>query len=216
MPSFPVNPHHYLLALGDTVRFSAKAKTAAGAPVVVTWVPGGGETNNMPVTIDATGLARAVVPGKGFVYAQAPGMQANTGARAEVWVVSPDTSAQPFIALFRDAATGDTIPYGSVLVGRDSIDVVISYVIGNFTSVVGTPAITLQVRIPGTLGEVYSATTPAPVRGRSATATIRLNLRQRTSLGLPVFTQRTYDMYVLLPLADGRVLGDQTGYPTVF
>ena len=213
--SFPINPHHYLLAVGDTVRFRAKAKTADGVAVPVAWTAGGGVTNNLPVTIDAGGLARALVPGRGFVYAQAPNQDPNTGARAEIWVVSPDTSAQPFIALMRDAATGDTIPYGSVLVGRDSVDVVISYVVGNFTNTRGTPAITLQVRIPGALGEVYSEAIPAPVRGRSATATIRLNLRQRTAAGVPVFTQRTYDLYVLLPLADGRNLGDQTGYPTV-
>ena len=216
VPSFPVNPHHYLLAVGDTVRFVAHAKTANGVTVPVAWVARAGATNNIPVTVDANGLARAIAPGKGFVDAHTTNDPVDGGGRAEVWVVSPDTSAQPFIALYRDAATGDTLRYGSVLVGRDSIDIVISYVIGNFTNTVGTPTLRLQVRVPGAAAEVYSVLVPAPVRGQGATATVRLNLRAKNALGAPVFPQRTYELYVLLPLADGRVLGDQTAYPAVF
>jgi hypothetical protein len=38
----------------------------------------------------------------------------------------------------------------------------------------------------------------------------------RNALGAPVFAQREYEFLVLLPLADGRVLGAQTTYPAVF
>lgn len=217
VPSFPVNPHHYLLAVGDTVRLSAHAKTTDGISVPVTWIARGGTTNNVPISVDALGLVRGVEAGKGFVDARTVADDpVSGGGRSEIWVVSPDTSAQPFIALMRDAHTGDTLRYGSVLVGRDSIDIVLSYVIGNFTNTVGTPTLKLQVRIPNSTTEVYSVDVPAPVRGRSATATVRLNLRMKNALGAAVFPSRTYDFYVLLPLADGRVLGDQTGYPAVF
>ncbi|MEO7456401.1 MAG: hypothetical protein ABIY52_09080 [Gemmatimonadaceae bacterium] len=216
VPSFDVNPHHLLITVGDTARFVAKARTADGATAMVTWVARAGTTGNIPISLDGAGLARGIAAGRGFVDAHSPNEQTAGGGRAEIWVVSPDTAAQPFIALYRDAASGDTIPYLSPFVGRDSIDIVISYVIGNFTNAPTPPTLRFQVRIPGTASEVFGVTMPAPVRGKAATTTLRLNLRQRTALGAPVFEQRTYEFYVLLPLADGRILGDQTPYPVVF
>ena len=165
--------------------------------------------------VDINGLATGLLNGKGLAYAWAP-TDTGTLGRSEIWVVSPDTSAQPFIALYRDAATGDTLPYQSSFVGHDSIDVVLSYVLGRTTVTLGAPSLLVQIRKSGVTGEFFSVSVPAPVRGKGAFVTVRLNLTEKTAGGVRRYPQGGYDLYVLLPLADGRWLGDQTGYPVVF
>jgi hypothetical protein len=215
VPDFAVNPHHLIITVGDTARFVAHPKTADGAKVPISWLGRGGITANMPVSVDANGVATGLLNGKGYVDARSP-TDTGTVGRSEIWVVSPDTSAQPFIAVYRDAATGDTLPYLSSFVGHDSIDAVLSYVVGLSTLTLGAPELVVKIRKPDVVGELFSVSVPAPVRGRGAFATVRLNLTEKDSRGARRYPQGGYDLYVLLPLADGRTLGDQTGYRVVF
>jgi hypothetical protein len=211
-----VNPHHLALAIGDTVRLSGVAMTASGLRIAVDWRAYlGPNTSAVPVRVDSTGVVTAVSAGEGGVYARAVIDTSKIGG-SQIWVAAPDSSVQPFIALYRDAATGDTLNYGVMFTGRDSIDVVVSYVVGRATVTAGAPALLFQIRGPGTADIFSSVSVPLPVRGHGTFVTVRVNLGEKTASGARRFPPGHYDFFVLLPLADGRQLGDQTGYGVTF
>lgn len=211
--SVAVNPHHLALTPGDTVRLSGVAITASGLRIAVDWRTYiGPNTSAVPVRVDSTGLVTAVSAGEGGAYARAVTDTSKIVA-CQIRVVAPDSSVQPFIALYRDAATGDTLNNGVTFTGRDSIDVVVSYVVGRSTVTAAAPALLFQIRGPGTADIFSSVSVPLPVRGRGAFVTVRVNLGEKTATGARRFPPGQYDFFVLLPLADGRQLGDLTGYP---
>ena len=201
---------HLVLTPGDTGRMSARARTADGDPVAIRWRAG-----NERVAVDAGGLVTALAPGRAWVYAIAA-VDSSKAIVPEVWIVDPDTSAQPFITLFRDAATGDTLLRRRGFVGRDSIDVTVSYVLGRSTQTPGAPVALFQLRASGAVAPLTSTSVPLTQRGRAASFTVRVRLTERDANGARRFPPGFYDLFVLLPLADGRQLGDRTGYPVQF
>lgn len=199
-----------LLTPGDTGRLVAEAYSADGARVGIRWSGSG------PVaTVESDGLVRALAPGRGQALA-IPGTDTLRSRGAEIWVVHPDTGGPPFITLMRNAATGEILFRERGFVGIDSIDLRVSYVLGRNARTVGEPAIELQVR-PSTSAAVLATTVvPATVRGRLVTMNVRLRLTERDAAGVRKFATGYYNLFVLMRLADGRVLGDQTGYPVRF
>jgi hypothetical protein len=214
VPEFRINLENLILTTNDTVRLGAQPITADGRAVGIKWAVWFG-----PLRVDSAGLVTPLAPGKGGIIARAS-TDSGSVATSEIWVVHPDTSAQPFIAVFRDAATGDTLLRRKGFRGHDSVDITVSYVVGNKTETVGPPFLTFQIR---TWVHEYrqsitlsSLAVPLPARGRGAFTTFRVHLTEKTTNGARRFPTGFYDFFILLPLADGTLLGDKTGYPVSF
>lgn len=211
VPFFRVNIENLALISGDTFRLGAHPITADGREVGTKWSVWYG-----PLRVDSTGLVTALAPGRGAILAR-PATDSGSTMGADIWIVHPDTSAQPFLAVIRDAATGDTVRRGRFGYDLpDSVDVSVSYVLGTTTETVGPPALVFEMRTwaheyrPTTL--VYSASIPLPTRGRAAFVTFRVNLAERNPDGTRRYPRGFYNFFVMLPLANGTTLGDRTGY----
>lgn len=209
VPRVDLSLSNVILTPGDTLRLGALARTAGGDPAPVQWSAAGAAG-----TVDSRGLVSAQSPGKFWVYARAtpdptyPGM-------SEIWVVAPDTGGQPFIAGFLDAATGALLPRALGFAGHDSIDVVLSYVVGHQTPIAGPPELVFEIRAPASDAVLAASRVPIQVRGRSALVRLRLHLTERRN-GVRRFPAGGYDFFVLLPLTDNRRLGEGTGYRVSF
>lgn len=213
---FRIDLENLILTINDTVRLSARPVTADGRQLGTNWSVWFG-----PLRVDSSGLVTPLAAGRGGILAR--GGEAtdypNFVAQSEILVVDPDTSAQPFIATFQNAATGDTLLRRNGFKGVDSIDIAVSYVIGLQTETLGPPALTFEIRAkaPDGIGPLLSSKTiPAPVRGKAAFVTFRVNLTERNPDQSRRFPPDFYDFFVVLPLADGRLLGQLTGYPVSF
>lgn len=201
-----------LLALtpGESAVLEAQARTADGQPVAVEW----SSANDVAVT-DRTGRVTAVSPGKAFVHARAA-TDSTALARTEIWVVDPDTSSQPFIAAIRDAVSGESLVRWKGFAGRDSLRLTFSYMLGRTSSIVGAPALRFEIRRPEASTALRFFTVPIGVRGRGGSVDLIVHLTQKDSSGVRLLPAGAYDFYVLLPLSDGRRLGDETGYRVTF
>ena len=195
--SVEVATEHLTLVPSDTFRLRARARTASGSLVAVRW-----STWNAVLGVDSGGLVAAQSPGKGWVFATAITDPTKLSV-AEIWVVDPDSSGQPFIAAFRDAASGDEIPRWRGFIGHDSVDATVSYVVGRMSETAGNPHALLQIRVPDGSNVLSSTAVPLTVRGRGAFVDIRIHLTQRDARGVRLFPPGTYDLFVLLPLAMG-------------
>ena len=211
---FWTNIENFVLTIGDTVRLSARPLTADGLPVAPQWSVATG-----PVQVDGAGLVRGLAAGRGIIRASANGDPGYV-ALADLRVVHPDSSGQPFIVMFRDAATGELFSRRQGFTNRDSVDVIINYVLGTTTVTQGAPHVNFEVRGNGQSQcacLVYvSAAVPLPERGKTGFVTYRLHLTEKDPAGFRRMPSGFYDFFVLLPLADGRVLGSETGYPVSF
>ena len=195
---------------GDTVRLRADAESADGTRSLIRWT-----ASSNVVAVDSPGFVTALVPGRTVVVARPSADTAKTGI-AEIWVVDPDTGGQPFLTGFRDARTGSNLPRLRGFAGHDSIAITVSYVLGNSTSTPAQPYVDFQIRRPGSAIVVRSTTLPLIVRGRGAFINVTLHLTERDSRGQRLLPTGAYDLFVLLPLANGRILGEETGYRITF
>lgn len=210
VPYVEINLEDLVLTPGDTVRLRAEARAADGTVSGVQW-----NSMSPSVSVDAAGLVRAESLGKAHVWARALSDTAKFGV-SEIWVVDPDSGGQPFLTGFRDARTGRFLPRWRGFAGYDSITVTISYVLGRSVTTSGEPHVILQVRRPGSDVIVQSRTVPLTVRGRGAFVDVRMHLTERDASGQRLLPSGSYDLFVLLPLADGRILGTETGYRVFF
>jgi hypothetical protein len=199
-----------ILTPGDTIRLRAVARSANGTDSGVRW-----SAQSALVTVDSAGLVTATREGKTAVVARPRVDSAKIGV-AEIWVVHPDTGGQPFLTAFRDARTHELITRFNGFAGRDSISATVTYVLGNARATDGEPEIVLQIRRAGSSVALRSWTFPLLVRGRGAQFDVKLFLTERDPQGQRLLPSGAYDLYVLLPLANGQVLGDQTGYGVSF
>ncbi len=198
-----------ILTPGDTVRLRAHARSADGTDAGVQWMASGDA-----VTVDSGGLVVAGSVGMGIVVARPLADTAALGV-SEIRVVHPDTGGQPFLTAFRDARTGELLPRYR-LAGRDSISVTVNYVLGNTTVTEGAPSVLLQVRRTDSALGLRSWTIPLDVRGRAGFTVVTLFIGERDLRGDRLLPPGAYDLYALVRLANGRVLGDLTGYRVQF
>ena len=201
------------LVVGDTMRVSARPMTFDRRSVAPEWSPATGTAS-----VDAAGLVRGNSPGRAFVRASADG-EPGYVAQVDVRVIHPDTSSQPFISRFRDARTGEFFSRRDGFSGRDSMDVIINYVLGTTTQTDGPPRVIFEVRGNGQsqcacIAYIADAT-PIPERGKTGFLTYRFRPNQLDAGGLRRLPPGSYDLFVIIPLADGRELGRDTGYPFV-
>lgn len=205
-----VTPQLLALTPGDTAQLDARAITAAGQRVGVQW-----SSLNGVLATDSAGRVTATTPGKGRIYATAATDSTKIGV-SEIWVVHPDTASQPFIAAFRDAVSGEPLVRWRGFAGRDSVRLTLSYVVGWTTETHDAPALRFEIRPALGSTPLFVTTVPVNVRGRGALTDLIVHLTRTDSKGVRLFPPGAYDFYVLLPLADGRVLGSQTGYHVTF
>ena len=92
----------------------------------------------------------------------------------------------------------------------------VSYVLGRNVVTAGEPHVILQVRRPGTGVFVQSRTVPLTERGRGAFVNVEMHITERDASGQRLLPSGSYDLFVLLPLGDGRILGTETGYGVTF
>jgi hypothetical protein len=210
VPSVDVNLEDLILAPGDTVRLRAEARAADGTLSGVEWM-----SLSSSVSIDTEGLVRAELPAKTAIWARAIVDTSKFGV-SELWVVDPDTGGQPFLTGFRDSRSGRFLPRWRGFVGYDSITMTVSYVLGRNVVTSDEPHVVIQVRRSGTDVVVQSRTVPLTVRGRGAFVDVRMHITERDASGQRLLPNGFYDLFVLLPLADGRILGAQTGYGVTF
>lgn len=131
--------------------------------------------------------------------------------------VDPDSSTQPFITLYRNAANGDTLFRRRGFFDVDSIDITISYVAGRLSVLPsGTPSLVFDIRNSGTSNVLATKLIAITQRGIVVQADVRLRLTEMNANGARRFPAGRYDLFVVMPLAGGRVLGAQTGYPIQF
>ncbi|MBC8086530.1 MAG: hypothetical protein H7Z40_04650 [Phycisphaerae bacterium] len=199
-----------LLLPGDAARIWGEARTADGEQVSLRWAAG-----NSLATVGADGHVTAVAAGRSWTTA-IPVSGEMRGTRSDIWIVHPDTSAQPFITLFRNAANGDTLYRRRGFLGVDSIDVAVSYVLGRTTQTLGAPAITFAIRAWDKPADLATTLLPLTERGKVGTVVLRVRLTEKLASGARRFPIGHYNFFLLLPLADGRVLGSGTGYPVQF
>ncbi len=213
VPEFPVSPSHLILTPGDTAQLTAAARTADSNPVRVRW-------STTATTVEVDTLGRLVAKAVGIGWAWAVPVADTTGnvarARSSIWVVTPDSGGQPFISSFHDAATGVLLLPWRGFEGRDSIDITLSYVLGHQRETAGPPSVIFEIRRFDSLVSLWSVSIPTPVRGRGASARLRLHLTQRDANGARRFPKGYYDFFVFIPLPYGLRLGDQTGYRVNF
>jgi hypothetical protein len=205
---------NFAMVVGDTVRLRAHPVTVEGHPVVASWSVAMG-----PLAVNSTGLVEGHSPGRGFIRASAQGDPGYV-ALADIRVIHPDTSSQPFITQFRDPVTGAFFSRRQEgWTDRDSMDVIINYVLGNTTVTDGPPTVIFEVRGDGRSQcaclVFVSDAIPLPDRGKTGFVTYRFRPRERDAAGLRRLPPGIYDLFVIIPLADGRRLGSETGYPFI-
>ena len=210
VPYVDVNLEDLVLTPGDTVQLRAEARAADGTLSDVRWI-----ASSPSVNVDTAGLVKAESLGKTGVWARAL-IDIEKFGVSEIWVVDPDSGVQPFLTGFRDARTGRFLPRWRGFTGYDSITVTVSYVLGRSVVTSGEPHVIVQVRRPGTGVVVRSHPLPLTVRGRGAFVDLRLHITERDASGQRLLPSGSYDLFVLLPLADGRILGMETGYGVTF
>lgn len=210
VPNVDVNLEDLVLTPGDTVRLRAEARAADGTLSGVQWI-----ALSSSVSVDTAGLVRAESLGKTAVWARALIDTAKFGV-SEIWIVDPDSGGQPFLTGFRDSRTGRFLPRWRGFAGYDSITVTVSYVLGRNVATSGEPHVILQVRRPGAGVIVQSRTVPLTVRGRGAFVDVLMHITERDASGQRLLPSGSYALFVLLPLADGRILGTETGYGVAF
>jgi hypothetical protein len=149
------------------------------------------------------------------VYARPVADTAKLGV-AEIWIVDPDTGGQPFLTGFRDARTREPLNRLDGFAGRDSIALSVSYVLGLSTATPGLPHVVLEIRRWESNVVARSKTLPLDVRGRGAMVPFTLFLTEVNAFGQRILPSGVYDLFVLLPLANGEVLGERTGYRISF
>ena len=201
---------HVILTPGDTVRLAAVAKLVDGTESGVRW-----SAWDENIHVDSGGLVRAVSKGRTSVTARPAAGSGGSGV-AEIWIVDPDTGGQPFLTGFRDARTGEPLRFFSGFEGRDSIALNISYVLGHSSETLGPPQAVLEIRRHDTIVVVRTLTFPLEVRGRGAMLPVTLHLTEVNQFGQRVLPSGAYDLFVLLPLANGERLGEFTGYRISF
>ena len=156
-----------LLAVGDTGRVSAKARTADGQPVGIRW---------------SAGNSLAIVDGDGRVIARAPGRS---------WATATAQSDE-----MRAIRT-------------------IRSVLGRTTQVAGTPAVVFEVRSLSA-PTVVNKSLVLTERGKVGKLDLRVRLTGRNANGARIFPSGYYNLFVLMPVTGGRLLGELTGYPVQF
>jgi len=209
VPHVSIDLEDVILAPGDTVRLRASAPSADGTNLGVQW------SSRSGVRGDSSGFITAETIGRTVVYAYARADTTRFGV-SEVWVVHPDTGGQPFLTGFRDARTGTMLPRNFGFQGKDSVAVTVSYVLGNHVVTDGAPRVLIQVRRPESSIVLRTWSLSLDVRGKAGFLTTTLNFGERDAQGQRLLTSGNYDLFVLLPLASGEMLGDQTGYRVSF
>ena len=198
-----------ILTPGDTVRLHASAPSADGTDSGVRWSTRDG------LRVDSTGLVTAESTGRTVVHARSLADTTTFGA-ADVLVVHPDAGGQPFLTGFRDARTGTALPRNFGFQGRDSVAVTVSYVLGNHVVTDGAARVLVQVRRPESSIVLRTWSLPLEIRGKAGFIATTLNFGERDVQGQRLLASGSYDLFVLLPLASGEMLGDQTGYRVSF
>ena len=197
------------MVVGDTARIAAKALTADGKRVG--W---SGSNNFVSVDSDGRVIARAAGLTRAIATAQSSGMQSTN---AGIYIVNADTSAQPFITLFRHAANGDTLFRRQGFIGVDSVDISISYILGrNAQLFPGDSNVVLEIRsLSGATLAIGSVASIAK-RDKVLKADVRVQLTANNSNGTKRFPSGFYDFFVTTPGDAGRVLGSQIWYRVQF
>lgn len=205
-----LNLEDLILTPGDTVRLQATARSADGTDAGVRWAAW-----NDRVRVDSSGLVTAWTTGVSWVHA-IPRADSTFRGVVDIRVVHTDSGGQPFLAGFRDAASGAPLSRMRGFAGRDSIDVTVSYVLGLGMVTDGEPHVLVSLRHVDSPIGLQSWVVPMSHWGRAGFGTARIVLTQRDARGLRLIPPGAYDLFALLRLADGRVLGEATGYRVWF